>query len=118
MAQLVRQKITEAIITPTVNNADTGAGDKVKNIDGKTFLLLENPGASAATATITAQVTSRDVPGFGPLTKASLAVPVNAGETKMVGPFPASSWTDTNGDLNISYSGAGAADIDISPLEI
>lgn len=118
MAQLARQKITEGIVAPTANDADTGAGDKVTNHDGKTFLLLQNPGASAATATITAQATSVDVPGLGPMVKADLVVDVNSGEDKLVGPFPATAWNDSGGDINIAYAGAGAADINVSPLVI
>ena len=118
MAVLTREKITESILEPSFNNADTGSGDKIKNNDGKTFLLIKNPGASSATVTVAAQGTSIDVPGYGPMVKANLAVPVNAGEEKLVGPFPASAWSDSNGDLNLSYSGAGASDIDVAPLEI
>ena len=118
MAQLTREKITEGILEPTFNDADTGAGDKIKNTDGKTFLLLENPGASAAICTVTAQRTTKEDPAYGPLTKADLAVPVNAGETKLVGPFPSVAWSDSSGDLNLVYSGVGAADINVAPLTI
>jgi len=118
MALLPRQKITETIVTPTFNNADTGSGDTVSNKDGKTFLYFKNPGASSATATITAVGTSKEVAGYGPLTKVDLAVSVNAGEEKVVGPFPNSAWNDSSGILDIQYSGAGAADIDVAVFSI
>lgn len=118
MAQLIRQRITEAILTPAFDNSDTGAGDKIKNNDGKTFLFLKNPGASQATITVAVQGASRDVPGYGPMTKASLVIVLEAGEEKMAGPFPSSAWSDSSGDLNLSYSGAGAADVDVAALTI
>lgn len=118
LADLARLKITEGIITPAAIDVDDAGGDKIKNVDGKTFLLLENPGGDVAAVTITAQQTVRTTPGFGPMTKADLVINVNAGETKMVGPFPSAPWNDSAGDLVLTYSGAGAADINVSPLFI
>lgn len=117
MGQLIRQKVSETPVAQSFVNADTGAGDKVNNPDGLTFLVFKNLGASDAVATITAQKTSKDVVGFGPMTKANLVISMPAtNDERIVGPFPQSAWNDGNGDINIAYSGSNPADIDVVAL--
>lgn len=117
MAQLTVQTVSEDGLAETYANADTGSGDKVTNKNGDVILRFKNPGASSATATISAQNTTKKVGSWGNLTRSDIAVALAAGEEKTVGPFGTGAFNDANGDLNIAYSGAGSADIDVAALK-
>ncbi len=117
-AALTIQEVSETVADISKANADTGSGDTIVNKDGRIFIVFDNPGASQAIATITAQSTERVVSGYGPMTKADLVVTMEAGEEKIVGPFSSTAWSDSSGLINIAYSGAGAADIDVAALKL
>lgn len=108
---------TELDVT-TLENADTSNNNSAANLNGDVMLLLDNPGASTATVTVTAQTTSKNVSGYGPMTKADKVVTLTTGQTKLVGPFPAKTWNDGNGNLIITAGGAGAADVDLKAFRI
>lgn len=114
MAQIARQNLSETPLNPTFANATTSGGDKIDNDDGATILHLKNGGASSATVTVTAQDTSEEVAGFGAMTKADLVVTVPAGAERLVGPLPKRAFNDADGNLNLAYGGAGAADVDVA----
>ena len=117
MATLTVQTLDEAELDPTLDNADTGSGDLFAN-DGNTFCLLENPGASAATATFAKVVTNTKKPGIGKVTKSDLVVNIGAGEQRLVGPFPKAGYNNGSGQVAVSYGGAGAADVDIAAIKM
>jgi hypothetical protein len=115
MADLTVQTVseTELDVGGNFENADSALGDKAQNPNGDLYLLFKNGGASSATATLAAQNTPKSFEGHGPMTKVDKAVALAAGEEKLVGPLNAQMWNDGNGDVNIAYSGAGAADVDV-----
>jgi hypothetical protein len=84
--------------------AAAGGGDEMPN-DGDTFLHVKNGGGAGITVTIAAQVATRDAEGYGPFTRANLAVSIAAAADKMIGPLPAKTWNNANGRAAITYSG-------------
>ena len=103
MATLTIQTVTEAGIEPTYA-AVAGGGDVVANLRGDVVLHVKNGAGASMTVTVTAQQTTKSVPGFGALTKASVAVAVPAGEERLIGPFPKSAFNNASGNLAITYS--------------
>lgn len=121
MAALTVQSLGETALDVGGNleNADSGSGDTAANPNGQLYLYMENNDGSAnsATVTITAQKTSKDVPGWGSLTKSDITVSLADGEAKMVGPLPKTPYNNSSGNVAISYTGDGAASVDIIALE-
>jgi len=117
MAQtaLTIQSISETALEATYANADTENGNKVINPGGDLILHFKNPGASAAVVTVTAQKTSKNVPGLGPLTKASITCNLAAGEDCFVGPLNTEFW-NLGGSVFMTFSGVGSGDVDIAAL--
>jgi hypothetical protein len=111
-------RLNETAILIPHENADDVNGNSVSNRTGDVFLslLLPTGSAGSATVTVTAQTTSTDVVGYGVLTKADNVVSLNVGEQKVVGPFPPKSWNDGNGNLILSFTGTGAADVDVASM--
>ena len=118
-ATLSRQTISDSAtgLEATYANAG-GAGDVVTNTDGKTLLHVKNPGASSATVTVTAQVSSTTKPGFGTVSRANIVASLAAGEEAFLGPFPTSAFNNASGQISITYGGAGATDVDIAALKL
>lgn len=97
-------------------NADTGNGNKFEN-DGKTILDLHNNGvAGSATVTI---LTGGTVDGKA---VADTTVTLSTGQRKRVGPFKRSVYNVGSGDdagcVCLTYSGAGAADVDVEAVKV
>lgn len=105
MAALTIQSIGEAGLEATYAAA-SGGGDTIAD-DGtqRTFLHVRNGGVSDVTVTITAQNTSRSVPGMGTMTKSNIAVVVTAGEERFIGPFAPDAYKNASGNVEVSYSG-------------
>ncbi len=103
---------------PSYANADDTNGDLVTNTDGKTFIHCKNPGAGAATVTVTAQVASVTLSGYGTMTKSNAVLSLAAGEEGFLGPFPTQTFNTSAGKLSITYGGASAADVDIVALQL
>jgi hypothetical protein len=103
MAAMTIQSLAEAGATITysaVSSSDTIADDGTQ----RTFLHVKNGGGSSINVTITAQQTSRSVPGMGAMTKSNQVVAVGAGAEKMIGPFPPDAYKDSSGLVNVAYS--------------
>lgn len=90
--------------------AASAGGDTAPN-DGRTFLLVENGGASSITVTVTAQKTSLSVPGLGNVTKANVAQAIAAGDEALLGPFAPAVFNDINGNIDITYSGVTSVSV-------
>ena len=117
-ATLSRETLTDtAALEPTYANSGV-AGDVVTNTDGKTLLHVKNPGASTATVTVTPQVATTTKPGFGTVTRASVAASLAAGEQAFLGPFPVSAFNNSSGQIAITYGGAGATDVDVAAIKL
>jgi len=102
---------TELDYGANLEDADTVNNNSAANVNGDLMLLMENPGASSATVTITAQNSPKSIQGHGPLTKADKVVSLAAGEEKMIGPLNAAMWNDGNNNIILTAGGAGAADV-------
>ena len=72
--------------------------------DQRNFLYVKNGDGSDHDITITAQVTSKTLPGIGAMTKADKVVTVTAGEFRLIGPFPALAYNNENGEVEIAWS--------------
>jgi len=106
MATLTRQTLLEAGITPTFVSC-AGGGDQVDNRDGRTFLYVKNGSGGSITVTVSEQISGTTVEdqNLGTLTKASVAKAIAAGAEAVLGPFKKAAFNDTNGRLQITYSG-------------
>jgi len=72
--------------------------------DGKTLLVFKNNSGSAATATVTNQVSSVDVPGMGTITLSNNTIALPANSIVIAGPFPKNRWDTSYGTLAVSVS--------------
>lgn len=91
----------------TYANADTSNGNKIAN-NGKTWIRLFNNGATgSATVTIT---TPGSVDGNA---VADLPVTLSVGQEKTVPPLEPSIYNNASGDVILTTTGTGAADVDI-----
>jgi hypothetical protein len=103
MATLTRQSLIEAGISITESIADA-LGDKATNGDGKTVFLVKNGSTASINVTITEQMSDRNDPTYGTLTKSNVVKSVAAGAIAIIGTFPPAAFNDASGDVNISYS--------------
>ena len=101
----------------TLESVDDTAGNRAANLGGNLMYLFENTGASAAVVTITVQKTSKVDPAYGELDKANSVINLSAGDKAMAGPFPKVAYNDGNGEVDVQFSGAGAADVEIAAIE-
>jgi len=114
---LTVQSIGETALLVVYADAEVNDHNKFSNVDQSFFLHVKNPGVSSATATVSAQTTSFTDSVLGAITKSSITISLSAGEEKFAGPFKGKVYNDSNDDVIITYSGAGAADIDIAVLK-
>lgn len=101
MALLTRQNFALGGLAASYAAAAAG-GDTVDN-DGKVVLHVKNGGAGAINVTVTAQVTSVAVEGYGTLTRSNAVVAVPAGAERFIGPFPTQAFNNSSGRAAISY---------------
>lgn len=89
--------------------AAAGGGDSFANT-GKEVFLMKNASAGVITATFTAQISldGRTLP--------ALAVVVGIGLTVMVGPFATGIYNDTNGLVQVTYS--GVTTFTVKPIQV
>lgn len=117
---LTVQELSETPWTQALTAVDTANGNRILNNNGDVFLILANPTGSggSATVTFTAQTTSVEIPGYGPVTKSNLAVSLADGETKLVGPFSKRSWNDGSGYLVFATTGAVSSSVTVKALRL
>lgn len=116
MAALTIQVIDEDGLAASYDPA-TGGGDTANNARGDVVLHAKNGSGGALTVTVTAQSTSRDVAGYGSLTKADASVSVGAGSEAFLGPFPRDAFNDASDDIAIAYPG-GVTSLTIAALRV
>lgn len=103
-----------AAVAFTPVDADEASGDTFVNSNGDLALYFINEsGTDAATVTLTAQETSKDVSGYGQMSKSNLTISLAAGEDKIVGPLEKRAWNDSSGNVNAAYSGTAAASVKV-----
>jgi len=96
MADLAVVTISRNGLEATYNTA-AGGGDAFINT-GNEFVHIKNDDASSKDITF---ATPAEVDG---LAVADRVVSIPAGEDRMIGPFPASTYNDTAGKVQITYS--------------
>lgn len=115
MATLTRQSLIETGISIT-ESAAGASGDKATNPDGKTVFLVKNGSASSIDVTITEQMSDRNDPNYGTLTKSNVVKSVAAGAIAIIGPFPPMAFNDSAQDVNITYS--ATATVTVAAIKI
>lgn len=117
---LTVQVASETAASLNEQSCDSVNGNYVPNTNGDVALVLYNSdNSNSATVTVTAQKTTfTNVKGYGPLTKSSLAVSLATGARKIVGPFPAGAWNDSNGRVQLTFSGSGASSVKVAPIRV
>ncbi len=101
MGTLAIQEILETGLNPVLIAATDAPGDEFANSD-RTFFVIDNADASPHTVTFAVQRTKFDVPGFGEITFAAIAVVVPAGEERWV-KVPQAPYNDGNGRVQATY---------------
>ncbi len=92
-----------AILRPThtglalTTQAAAGGGDTLQN-DGQTVLYVSNGGGSSINVTVTPAATPDG------LSFQAVVVPVGAGATKVLGPFPPLYFNNASGQVAVTYS--------------
>lgn len=105
MATITVQDLTRSAGIEATYAAANGGGDEMPN-DGSTILHVKNGSVGNITVTAAAVQTSKDFGGEdGPYTRASVAVVVDAGEERFIGPFPKRAFNNANGRVALTYSG-------------
>lgn len=108
MAALTVQTLTEAGLETTFTAASGGGDTFVNPDDERTFVWLKNGSGGDITATFNRQPTSLNVTGYGPIAISDRTVVVQAGEERLVGPFPAAMYNNASGAVEMSYSGVSS----------
>jgi hypothetical protein len=65
--------------------------------DGRTILTLHNNGTSNVTATVLSPISAVNVPGYGLVTVTGTEVTIPSSSVVVIGPFPQSRWSGSNG---------------------
>lgn len=111
MATLSQQLVAEAGLNASY--AAAAAGGDTFNNDGsdRQFLHVKNAhAANPRTVTITAEVASKKVSGYGTMTRANISVAIPALGNKFIGPIalnafgvnPAITYSDSAADLTVA----------------
>lgn len=108
MAVLTQVTIDRATGLNFTAEAAAGGGDSFTN-DGKQFLYIKNGGGSPITLTV---VTQQQVDG---LAVADKTYTIGAGEEWMIGPFPTATYNDSNGRVQLTYS--GVTSVTVKPVK-
>jgi len=91
--------------------AAAGGGDSFVNT-GVEFLYIKNAGVGAMTLTYPF-VTTLSVDGQDP---PDPSISVTNGQNRLIGPFPVHLFNDTNGRVNLTYS--GVTSVTVAPLKL
>ncbi len=95
MATLVPQDVSTAGVVPTYAAATSG-GDQFAN-DGKTMVHVKNGGTTTTVTVASQQACSQGATH-------NTAVAVTSGGERMIGPFDTSRYSDSGGNVLLTYS--------------
>jgi hypothetical protein len=116
---LTVQTVSETEAAIGYESVDVTNANSAANPNGDLFLLLFNEhGADSATVTITAQNTTKTVPGYGVMTKADKVVTLTTLQRKVVGPFRKASWNNSSGLVIITTTGTASGSVDIAAMRV
>jgi hypothetical protein len=117
---LTAQTISETAYTQALTTADPTNGNSVVNPNGDLFFVfnLSSAAPGTATATINSPNASYSIPGYGSLTKTSIAVSLALGDTKIIGPFQTRPWNNSSGLLILSFTGTGSGSVALKALKL
>ena len=110
MALISSQQITEAGKTPTLSTP--AASDTFTN-SGKEFIFVKNGSGGSINITVTAQISSVDLSGYGTLTKSNTVFAVASGASSFVGPFAPEAYSASDGTVTFACSSAESIDVAI-----
>jgi len=117
MATLSVQTLSAAGTTVTYASC-TGGGDVVAN-NGKMYLHVKNGSGGALTVTIAKTLsTPQNIPGYGLVTIADIAVSVGAGAEKFIGPIDPAAYNATAGTGLISITYSGVTSLTIAAIQM
>lgn len=108
--------LSETPSSVVFEDVDNVNGNRALNLQGDVFFIVKLPTGSAGSAifSVLAQDSNLNLPGYGKLKKESVSVSLTVGSEKTVGPFSANGWNDSIGNLIVSTTGTGAADVDVA----
>src|SRR5262245_58451270 len=109
MATLTVQTIVLAGLEPAALVAANGGGDDFAG-SGREFVELANGSGADITVTINSQENCNQ--GFDH----NQAVVVQAGERRLIGPFPTGRFNDPNGKVQMTYSGVTSLTVGVYKL--
>jgi hypothetical protein len=109
MAEITVQSITTAGLTPVAGVAAGASGDTLLN-NGRTYIEIVDTGTSAPDVTISSQVQCDQ--GF----THDVTVSISAGSSKLIGPFPANRFNDS--DQMITVTCVPYADVTIAAFSL
>lgn len=89
-----------------------GGGDQFANT-GKEILYVSNNSGGNITVTITAQNTSFTDANRGILSKGNAVVTVGNGDICAIGYFPKQAFNDSNGNVQVTYSGVTSVTVGV-----
>lgn len=116
MAEFTVEKMLEAGLAPSMNAAN-GGGDTFKNAKSNVVILAVNDDVSSTNITITAQRTTKQVSGYGEMTKADQVVAVPANSQKIIGAFPRKAFNNSSELVALSYSSVTSLTIAVMEME-
>lgn len=117
VTELNRAKFSETPADVDYVVIDGTDGGVAPNVDGRTLLIVTNQDSvDAGTLTIEAQVDDVLVLQFGELMKSNIVVTLDAGETKIVGPFPTRAFNDGNDNIVLERGGDADDEIKVAAV--
>lgn len=109
MATLTVQQIAVTGLEAAAAASAAVAGDEFVN-NGKTFIKVTDTGTTAPVVTIASRVAcSRG-------STHNIAVTVQSGEARYIGPFPMDRFNDSNGKVGITYSAVADVTVEVFTL--
>lgn len=102
------------------NSADPTNGNRIRNAECDLFLLFRNSHETdEATATVVASGrTTAYLKNMGAMTKSNSTVSLTAGQEKHLGPFRCTTWNDSSGYVQLTFSGAASSSVKVTPLRV
>ena len=91
-------QITRAGVAQTLTAVDSANGEKITIVSKTMFLVVANASGGSINVSLTR---ARKVDGDAPAAK---VIAVANGATKLIGPFPAGDYAQSDGTVHVDYS--------------